>query len=222
MRIIRNNTTSLAAILLAASTLFTGCKAKEEVPATEVSVEAVADANLPSSEEVPADAVLAPLAQAAITPKITAPVHKLYVQGGAKVKSGQLLAVLENRDLAASELDNKGAYEQAQAAFATAIKASVPEDYQKAEHDVAQTKTNLDLQQSIYNARKSLFAQGAIPGRDLDTAAAALVQAQAAYDIASQHLSSQNALTPDPALHAANAPLLSAQGKYQGAQAGII
>jgi RND family efflux transporter MFP subunit len=201
--------------------VLTGCKAKEEVPATEVSVEAVAVAKQPLTQEVTADAILAPLAQAAITPKITAPVHQFYVQRGAKVKSGQLLAVLENRDLTAAELDNRGAYEQAQAAYATSTKASVPEDYQKAEQDVAQTKATLDLQQSIYNARKVLFAQGAIPGRDLDTASASLVQAQAAYDIAAQHFASQKAVTREAAIQSAKGQLLSAQGKYQGAQAGV-
>ena len=69
-------------------------------------------------------------------------------------------------------------------------KAQVPEDYQKAQLDVAQAKANLDLNQSIVTARKQLFAEGAIPGRDLDTAQAALVQAQAAYDTAAKHLES--------------------------------
>jgi HlyD family secretion protein len=221
MGVIRKNDWTIAVALLLASILLTGCKAKEEVSVTEVTVEAVAVAKQPLTEEIIADAVLAPLEQAAITPKITAPVHKFYVQRGAKVKAGELLAELENRDLTAAELDNKGAYEQAQAAYATAIKASVPEDYQKAEQDVAQTKANLDLQQSIYNARKSLFAQGAIPGRDLDTAAAALVQAQAAYDIASQHFASQKTVTREAAIQSAKGQLLSAEGKFQGAQAGV-
>ena len=132
MRSIRNTTASIATTLVIASMLLTGCKAKEEeTPTPEVSVEAVAVAKQPLTQEVTADAILAPLAQAAITPKITAPVHQFYVQRGAKVKVGQLLAVLENRDLTAAELDNKGAYEQAQAAYATATKASVPEDYKK-------------------------------------------------------------------------------------------
>lgn len=221
MCIFRNSTWSIVVVLLMASIALTGCKAKEEVPTVEVTVEAVAVAKQPLTEEITADAVLAPLAQAAITPKITAPVRQFYVQRGAKVKAGQLLAVLENRDLAAAELDNKGAYEQAQAAYATATKASVPEDYQKAEQDVAQTKANLDLQQSIYTARKGLFAQGAIPGRDLDTATAALVQAQAAYDIAAQHLASQKSVTREAAIQSAKGQLLSAEGKYQGSQAGV-
>ncbi len=221
MHVIRNTTWSIVAVLLVPSALITGCKSKDEVPTTEVSVEAVTVAQQSLTQEVTADAVLAPLAQAAITPKITAPVHKFYVQRGAKVKAGQLLAVLENRDLTAAEIDNKGAYEQAQAAYATATKASVPEDYQKAEQDVAQTKATLDLQQSIVNARTTLFAQGAIPGRDLDTAKASLVQAQAAYDIAAQHLASQKAVTREAAIQSAKGQLLSAEGKYQGAQAGV-
>ena len=49
-----------------------------------------------------ADAVLAPLAQAAIEPKITAPVKKFYVERGQRVKAGELLAELENTDLAAA------------------------------------------------------------------------------------------------------------------------
>jgi HlyD family secretion protein len=221
MRVVQYTTCSIATVMLAASTLLIGCKAKEGVMPTEVAVEAVTVARQPLTDEVTADAILAPLAQAAITPKIVAPVHKFYVQRGAKVKAGELLATLENRDLAAAELDNKGSYEQAQAAYATATKASVPEDYQKAEQDVAQTKANLNLQQSIYDARKNLFAQGAIPGRDLDTATASLVQAQAAYDIAAQHLTSQKTVIREAAIQSAKGQLLSAQGKYQGAQAGV-
>ncbi len=47
------------------------------------------------SEEITADATLSPLAQAAITPKVTAPVKKFLVQRGAHVKAGQLLALID-------------------------------------------------------------------------------------------------------------------------------
>ena len=50
------------------------------------------------AEHILADAILAPLAQAAIAPKISAPVKKFYVQRGAKVKEGELLATLETLD----------------------------------------------------------------------------------------------------------------------------
>jgi RND family efflux transporter MFP subunit len=97
----------------------------------------------------------------------------------------------------------------------------VPEDYQKAELDFTQAKANLDLNQSIVNSRKELFAQGAIPGRDLDTAVAALVQAQAAFDTAKQHLESMKSVSRQAALQSAQGQLVSAKGKYQGAEAQV-
>ena len=197
-----------------------GCK-KEETPAPEVTVQAEHPEHGAISDHITADAILTPLAQAAIQPKISAPVKRFYVQRGARVKQGQLLAVLENADLIGAAQDNKGSYEAAQAAYATATKAQVPEDVQKAELDYAQAKANLDLNTSIVNSRKQLFAEGAIPGRDLDTAQAALVQAQAAYDTASKHLESMQKVNREAELKTAQGQLTSAEGKYNGAAAQV-
>lgn len=173
------------------------------------------------SEHILADATLAPLAQAAISPKITAPVRTFYVQRGSKVKAGQLLAVLENRDLSAQALDNKGQYTAAQASYEMQTQAQVPEDYAKAELDVAQAKAQLHLQQEIAAARKKLFEQGAIAGRDYDTAVAGVAQAQAAYDAASNHLLSLKRVSREATLHLAQGQLASAKGKYEAAEAQV-
>jgi len=197
-----------------------GCK-KEAPPEPVVTVQAEHPEQGAISEHVTADAVLAPQAQAAITPKISAPVRKFYVQRGARVKAGELLVELENADLSAAAMDNKGSYEAAQAAFDTATKAQVPEDAQKAELDLAQAKANLALNVSIVKARKQLLAEGAIAARDLDTAQAALVQAQAAYDAAAKHAESMKHVTHDAALKSAHGELTSAEGKYKGAAAMV-
>ena len=173
------------------------------------------------SERIAASATLSPVAQAAISPKITAPVHKFYVQRGSKVKAGQLLAVLENQDLSAQALDSKGQYAAAQASFEMQTKAQLPEDYHKAELDLAQAKAQLDLQKQIVAARQKLFAEGAISGRDYDTAAAALVQAQAAYDVAKNHLDSLQAVSRAASLQQAEGQLSSAKGKYLAASAEV-
>jgi multidrug efflux pump subunit AcrA (membrane-fusion protein) len=197
-----------------------GCK-KEATPDTVVTVQAEHPEQGPISEHIIADAVLAPLAQAALTPKITAPVARFYVQRGQRVKAGELLVTLENQDLNAAAQDNKGSYMAAQAAYDTATKAQLPEDTLKAESDLAQAKANLDLNLSIVKARKQLFAEGAIPGRDLDTAQAALVQAQAAFDAASKHLESVRTVSHEAALKSAQGQLNSAEGKYKGAAAEV-
>jgi RND family efflux transporter MFP subunit len=201
--------------------LTAGCKKAAPPPeaATAVQAEKVEQQDL--TEYVTGDAVLAPQAQAALVPKISAPVKKFLVERGAHVKKGQLLAVLENSDLAAAVTDTKGSLLQAQAGYDTSIQAGIPEDRQKAQLDMEQAKANLDVAKSVVDARKNLLAQGAIPQRDYDTAYAGYVQVKAAYDIAEHHLTSLNAISQRAAIQNAEGGLSSAKGKYQAAAAGL-
>lgn len=213
---------SWLALMLLGAALLPGCnKGNDADTAALVTVQAEHPDVGEISEHIMADATLSPVAEAAISPKITAPVRSFYVQRGSKVKKGQLLAVLENRDLNAQQLDNQGQYTAAQASFEMQTKAQVQEDYHKAELDVAQAKAQLELQQQIVDARRKLLAEGAIPGRDYDTAAAALVQAQAAYDVARNHFDSLKAVSREASLQQAEGQLSSAKGKYLAAQAQV-
>jgi HlyD family secretion protein len=210
-----------ALLVCGTSLLVTACSKTAETAPTDVNVQAEHPERGDIAEQITVDATLAPLAQAAIAPKITAPVKKFYVQRGSRVTAGQLLATLENSDLEAAALDNKGAYTAAQGTYDIATGATVPEDKVKAETDLAQATANLSLAQSIVNSRAQLFSEGAIPGRDLDTAKAALVQAQAAHDIARQHLDAVEKVSHKAALESAQGQLTSAKGKYLGAQAQL-
>jgi HlyD family secretion protein len=210
-----------ALLLCASSLLVTACSKTAETAPTEVNVQAEHPERGDIAEQITVDATLAPLAQAAISPKVTAPVRKFYVQRGSHVSSGQLLATLENSDLEAAALDNKGAYTAAQGTYDIATGATVPEDTVKAQTDLAQATANLSLAQSIVKSREQLFTEGAIPGRDLDTAKAALVQAQAAHDISKQHLDAVEKVSHKAALESAQGQLTSAKGKYLGAQAQL-
>lgn len=210
------------ALALLSAVLSPACKkASDAGTAAVVTVQAEHPEVGEISEHVLADAILSPVAEAAISPKVTAPVRTFYVQRGSKVKKGQLLAVLENRDLDAQALDNQGQYAAAQASFDMQTKAQAPEDFHKAELDVAQAKAQLDLQQQIADSRRQLFAEGAIPGRDYDTAKAALVQAQAAFDVAQNHLDSFRAVGREAVVQQAQGQLSSAKGKYLAAQAQV-
>jgi HlyD family secretion protein len=212
----------LSLILLSGVCLFfTSCSKKDEPAATEVNVQAEHPEKGDISEQIAVDAVLAPLAQAAISPKVTAPVRKFYVQRGSHVREGELLATLENRDLEAAAMDNQGAYTAAQGTYDIATGATVPEDTVKAETDLAQATANLNLAQSVADSRAQLFKEGAIPGRDLDTAKAALVQAQAAHEIAQQHLEALKKVSHKAALENAQGQLTSAKGKYLAAEAQL-
>ena len=207
--------------VLFAATLLSGCKKKEDVPTSEVAVSAEKAEVKPLTEYITAEAVLTPKAQAAIVPKLSAPVKTFLVQRGARVHKGQLLATLQNADLAAAVVDSRGALKQADATYSTTTKAGVVEDLLKAKSDVAQAKASLDVAQTVFDSRNALLKQGAIPRRDVDTAQATLVQAKGAYDTANQHLTSLNSVSQTATIANAQGLRESAQGKYQAAEAGL-
>jgi HlyD family secretion protein len=198
-----------------------GCGKGEKEEAPEVSVQAAPATKADISRIVNTEAVIFPVAQSAITPKISAPVKKFYVTRGQKVHQGQLLATLENRDLSAAALDNKGAYEQAEAAYSTSVGATLPEETAKAELDVQTAQQELDAQQKLFASRQDLFKQGALPRKDLDAAAVSLAQARSAYNIAKKHLDGLNAVGKQGALKSAGGQLTSAKGKLMNSQAQL-
>jgi multidrug efflux pump subunit AcrA (membrane-fusion protein) len=148
-------------------------------------------------------------------------VKKFYVKRGSPVRKGQLLALLENRDLAAATQENRGAFDQAQAAYTTITTASLPEEIQKAQLDVQVAKEGLDAAQKVFDSRQNLFTQGALPRRDLDQASVNVVQARSQYDIAQKHLNSVMAVNREQESKSAAGQLESAKGKYLGAEAQL-
>jgi multidrug efflux pump subunit AcrA (membrane-fusion protein) len=201
--------------------MISGCASadKETEPVALVKVATVRQASI--ERVISTEAVLFPLQQAAITPKVSAPVKRFLVNRGDRVKAGQLLAVLENRDLAASEVESKGALAQAEAAYATTTAASLPEEIRKAELDVGATKQAFDAEQKLFDSRENLFRQGALPRKDLDQARVSLTQAKSQYEIAQQHWNALQAVGKDQALKSASGQLESARGKYLGSQAQL-
>ena len=210
---------SLAAgITVVASGL--GCSSEKPAEPT-VSVQVVPVKKATIEQTVTSEAVLYPLAQSAIVPKISAPIKAFYVNRGGKVHAGQLLATLENRDLAAAAQDNQGAYDQAQAAYTIATASTLPEEIQKAQGDTQAAKVALEAEQKLYDSRQDLYKQGALPRKDLDQAAVALTQAKNQYELAQRHLDALMAVSKQQELKSAAGQLQSAKGKYLGAAAQL-
>jgi multidrug efflux pump subunit AcrA (membrane-fusion protein) len=207
--------------LLIALAALSGCsdKSKETEPAVPVQIVQVEKATL--QQKVTAEAVLFPIAQSAIVPKISAPVQKFLVNRGSHVRKGQLLAVLENRDLAAAAQENKGAYTQAEATYAITTAADLPQQMQKAELDTEAAKAALDAQQKIFNSRQQLFREGALPRKDLEQSGVDLTNARNQYEIAQKHLDSLKGMGEAQLAKSAKGQLESAQGKFQGAEAQL-
>src|SRR5467141_1358398 len=197
------------------------CSGNKADAEPEVTVQVAPVEKTTIDHTVGTEAVLFARQQAAIVPKISAPVAKFLVKRGSRVHQGQLLAILENRDLSAAAQDTKGALDQAQAAYETTTAASLPEEIQKAEADAQQAQKALDAQEKVYQSRQQLFEQGALPRKELDQSTVDVTQARNQYAIATRHLEALNAVGKQQTLKSAAGQLESAKGKYLGAQAQL-
>jgi len=208
--------------LLLALALWPGCSNKEEgAVAPTVSVQVATATTGKIERKIFTNAVIYPLRQAALVPKISAPVRKFLVERGSHVHAGELLAQLENQDLVAAMTDNSGAYEQAQAAYETATQQSLPEEIRKAELDAKAAQETMRSAQKLYQSQQNLFTQGATARKNVDDANLVMIQARNQYDITHRHLESLQKLGKAQELKSAEGQLTSARGKYLGAQAQL-
>ncbi len=196
-----------------------GSESADKEPVVSVQAEPAQRTNI--QQKVVAEAILYPIREAAITPKVSAPVLKFEVNRGDHVRTGQLLAVLENKDLAAAVTENQGVYEQAQADYANTISSTLPQQLQAAKADAENAKAALGAAQQVYDSSKNLYEQGALAKRQLDQAQVALIQAQTQEQAADQKLQKMEAVSNAAQQKSAAGQLAAAQGKYQGAQAEL-
>ena len=212
----------LAACLITTGLLLSaGCAKNEGKDEPMVTVQVAPVEKTTIQHTIITQAILFPRAQAAIVPKISAPVQKYLIKRGSPVHAGELLAVLENRDLSAAVQDTKGAYDQAEASYQTTTAASLPQEIQKAEADAQQAQQMLDAQEKIFQSRQQLFDQGALPRKELDQSRVDVTQARNQSAIARKHLDDLMAVGKQQELKAAAGQLESAKGKYLGAQAQL-
>ncbi|HMD35859.1 MAG TPA: efflux RND transporter periplasmic adaptor subunit [Vicinamibacterales bacterium] len=213
---------SLQASVLIAAILVSAChrgREEEQTPVVTVDVAPVLLSQI--QRTIRADGLLYPRQQAAIVPKLTAPIRRNAVQRGARVKTGQLLVELENGDLAGAATESRAAYDLAEATYETTAKATVPQEVQKADLDAKAAKDALAAAESVFENRQRLYREGAIAQKDVNDAQAALSQARSAYGTAQKKADDLRGFARDQELKAAVAQREQARGHHEAAQAQL-
>jgi HlyD family secretion protein len=147
---------------------FCGCKTKEEdapKPVVDVKVARAETEDVRLSLRAPA--TVFPREQANVASRMTAPIRELRVRKGDAVSAGQVLAVLENRDLVAQRQEAAASVTDARANLEKTSAGTLPTDLERARGQLATAEAALNQAQKIYEKRQQLFKEGAIPGRDL-------------------------------------------------------
>lgn len=210
--------------LLAACALAAGCSSGNEGISNATPTAAVQTATAkaqPLRNVIQAQGTVYPIQQASLSPKVTAPVEKYYVNRGSHVHKGQLLAVLENQDLKAQVVAAKGAYDQAKATYEQTTSSTLPEQVQAAETAVEDAKSTLDQEQRLYASETSLYQQGAIAQNQVEATHVALVGAQTTYKKAVKHLNDLKSSGATQQQQAAKGQMESAHGQYLNALAQL-
>jgi len=192
-----------AALVLSLMLLAIGCSSSEKEPVPVVSVQAATVKTQTIESEISTDAILYPRDQAALVPKVTAPIKKFYVTRGSRVHAGEVLATIEDSDLKGALSESQGAYQQAAATYDSAL--------QSAEHDLKIAKEQFEAAQSVYDSRVTLYKQGAASQKDVQDAQIALSQTSNQYELAQKQYN----------LKSAEGQLTSAKGKLAAAQAQV-
>jgi HlyD family secretion protein len=213
---IKTAAASLGLLLAAACT-----QQQEKEPELIAPVQTAAVQRSSIQRIVRGQAILYPCDQAGVMPKISAPVRKFYVNRGDPVRKGQVLAELENRDLAAAALEAKGNYDQAEANYRNTAAAALPNEMAKAQSDVQSNKEALEAAQKVYESRKKLYEEGALARRLMDEAQVAYVQARNQYEISSKQMESLQQVSQETQLRAAKAQVEAAKGHEEGAGAQL-
>jgi len=137
---------------------------------------------------VHAPAAVFPRQQANIASRVTSPIRELRARKGDSVSAGQVLAVLENRDVRAQQQEALAALEDATAQLQKISTGTLPTDIERARGQLATAEAALNQARKIYDRRAELFKLGAIPARDLLVSQTELANANANYEVARRSL----------------------------------
>jgi RND family efflux transporter MFP subunit len=209
-------------LLLIPLLLVASCSKKEEkeveAPAP-VQVTAVTQDTI--RRIVAGDGMLFPRDQASVTPKIASPVQRFLVQRGDHVKQGQLLAVLESRDLAAGAAESQALLAQTEANLRSTTSAQIPEAIVKAQTDVDSAKQTEDAAKRLLDNREKIFQQGALARKLVDDAQVAYAQAHGVLLSAQEHLRALQAVGKEEQIKTATSQVDAARSHLQSSQAQV-
>ena len=171
--------------VLAAAIVLGGCSKKEEAePKPEVEVK-LAPATVEDVEQsITGPATVFPVAQAGVAARNSAPIRRLLVKKGDNVAAGQTLAVLESRDVTAAKNEAVANVTEAEQNLQKTTAGTLPSDLERARGQMVAAEAAYKQADAIHSRRKGLFAEGAIPQRDLLVAETDLATTKANFEVA--------------------------------------
>lgn len=118
--------------------------------------------------EVTALGTIFPLQEATVSSKIASQIKQMALLRNKAVRQGEVLAVLEARDLQAQRAEAAAAAQEARVNLRNVTGGTIPQTAAQDEKTLRDARANVANARSVYERRLILYEQGGISKKDLD------------------------------------------------------
>jgi multidrug efflux pump subunit AcrA (membrane-fusion protein) len=186
-----------------------------------VSVQVAKAERGPIANEIASVATLTARNQADIMPKISAQIKEMPLLVNRVVNAGDVLVVLEARDISAQRAEAGAAVQEAETAVHTTANGAVPLTNAQDRKSVHDAQATLDNATKTYERRKVLFAQGGISKKDLEASQLAVTVAEGDLRLAESSSSLHHGVTNPGDVRIAEAKANQAHGRLANLEAQL-
>lgn len=173
------------------------------------------------ANEITTVATLAARREASVSPKIAAPIAEMPLLTNRAVHAGDVLAVLESRDLTAQRAEAAGALAEADASLHSTTNGSIPLTNAQDIRAVHDARANLDNAQKTYERRQALYQQGGISKKELEASQLAVTQAGDDLRLAEASTELHRGVTNSADVRVAEAKVQQARNRLQNLDAQL-
>jgi multidrug efflux pump subunit AcrA (membrane-fusion protein) len=162
--------------------------AEEEV-APVVSVHVAKAERQEIAAQVTALGTVFPREQATVSAKVSAQIKTMALLKNRVVHAGDVIAVLESRDLQAQRNEAVGALNEAKASARSLTTGTIPQTNAQDEKALRDARANVANARSTFERRRTLYAQGGLALKELEASQLALTTAEDDLRLAEQTVS---------------------------------
>lgn len=119
-----------------------------------------------------------PREKADVSAKISAPIKQMALLKNKVVHAGEIIAVLESRDLQAQRAEAVAALNEARANERSVVTGTIPKTNAEDQKALSEARAKVNNARAIYERRRTLFAKGGISKKDLEASQLELTTAE--------------------------------------------
>jgi HlyD family secretion protein len=170
---------------------------------------------------VTANGTIQPEKSINVSPKSSGRLKSLLVKEGENVRTGQILAYMDESNTLGQITQADGNLAAAQASLDLLRAGNRPQDISQAQANLTNTQATLEQSEIVYRQNQQLYQEGAIASRDLDAARTTMDANRARVTQAREALSLQQAGSRPQEVDRAEAQVIAASGSLQSAESQL-